>query len=125
MALSVDLRKRVIAAIEDGMRITDAAKSFQVGRKSIYRWLDLRKETASLAPKSGYQNGHSHKITDWEKFKKFANEYRHLTAPKMIIEWKKITNVDMSESVMQRALKKIGYTSKKNFWIHRSQRRKA
>ncbi len=121
MALSIDLRKRVIAAIEGGMRITDAAKSFQVARKSIYRWLDLRKETNSLAPKSGYQKGHSHKITDWEKFKKFASEHRHLTSPKMVIEWEKITGVLMSENVMQRALKKIGYTSKKNLWIRRSQ----
>lgn len=124
MALGIDLRKRVIAAIDNGMRITDAAKLFRVGRKSIYRWLDLRKETASLAPKSGYQKGHSHKITDWEEFKEFAKVHQHLTSLKMVIEWEKITNVHMSESVMQRALKKIGYTSKKNFWIHRSQRRK-
>lgn len=30
MVLSIDLRKRVIAAIDAGMRATDAAKSFQV-----------------------------------------------------------------------------------------------
>ncbi len=115
MAISVDLRKRVIAAVDEGMRITDVAKSFRVSRKGIYRWLDLRKKTSSLAPKSNYQKGHSHKITDWVKFEKFAYEHRHFTIPKMVIEWTKITHVRMSESVMQRALKKISYTSKKNF----------
>lgn len=117
MALSIDLRKRVIAAVDNGMRITDTAKSFQVSRKGIYRWLNLRKETNSLAPKSGYQKGHSHKITDWVKFEKFAKKHRHLIVRKMVIEWEKITHVHMSESVMKRALKKIGYTSKKNFWV--------
>jgi len=120
MVMSIDLRKRVIAAVDDGKRITDIAKLFQVKRRAIYRWLNLRKETNSLAPKTGYQKGHSHKITDWEKFKTFANDHRYLTIPKMTIEWKKITGVHVSKSVIQRALKKIGYTSKKNFWICRS-----
>lgn len=120
MALSIDLRKRVIAAVDGGMRVSDAAKSFQVGRKSIYRWLDLRKETNSLEPKAGYQKGHSHKITDWEQFREFAKTNRNLTSAKMAIEWEKITNVQISDTVIQRALKKIGYTSKKNFWIQRS-----
>lgn len=33
------------------------------------------------------------------------------------IKWKKLTNVGMSESVMLRALKKIGFTSKKKLLI--------
>ena len=87
MALGIDLRKRVIAAVDDGMRITDVAKLFKVGRNAIYNWLKLRQEVNSLAPKSGYQNGHSHKITDWEKFKEFAKENQHFTSLKMAIEW--------------------------------------
>jgi transposase len=121
MALGIDLRKRVIAAVDDGMRITDVAKLFKVGRNAIYNWLKLRQEVNSLAPKSGYQNGHSHKITDWEKFKEFAKENQHFTSLKMAIEWEKITNVCISDITIQRALKKIGYTSKKNFWLHRSE----
>ena len=120
MALSIDLRNRVITAVDNGMRITDAAKIFKVGRKAIYNWLKLRKETNSLAPKSGYQKGHSHKITDWEKFKDFAKTNQHLTSSKMAIKWEEINNIKVSDTVIQRALKKIGYTSKKNFWIHRS-----
>lgn len=118
MPLSIDLRKRVIAAVDDGMRITDAAKSFQICRKTIYHWLNLRKKTNNIAPKSGYQKGHSHKITDWNQFKEFVKINRHSTVAKMAIEWEKITNVRVSVSVMLRALKKIGYTSKKNFWLH-------
>jgi transposase len=124
MALSIDLRKRVIAAVDGGMRITDAAKTFQVGRRLIYTWLDLRKRTNSLSPKSGYQKGHSHKITDWDEFRKFIEKNSHRTVKGMIVEWTKANNNTVSESAMERWLKKIGYTSKKNFWIQRSQYRK-
>jgi transposase len=125
MALSVDLRERVIEAIEGGMRIVNAAKMFKIGRRSIYRWLDLKKETNSLAPKTCYQKGHSHKITDWENFKKFAEENRESSSPQMAKKWNMLTGSDVSDNVILKALKKIGYTSKKNFWVYRSQCRKA
>ncbi len=117
MAFSIDLRKRVIAAINNDMQITEAAKVFKVCRSVIYDWQNLLKTTNNLAPKTGYQKGHSHKIVDWDQFKMFVKKYKHCTSPQMIIEWKKLTNVDVSESVMLRALKKIGYTSKKKLLI--------
>ena len=113
MAYSVDLRERVMASIEGGMRVTETAKVFRVCRKTIYLWQNLLKTTDSLAPKSGYQNGHSHKITDWDQFKTFAEAHKYCSSSKMRVEWKRLTNVDVSESVILRALKKIGYTSKK------------
>ena len=72
MVYSIDLRKRVIAAIDNGMRITEAAKIFKVCRSVIYDWQDLFKTTNNIAPKSGYQKGHSSKITDWDQFKLFV-----------------------------------------------------
>lgn len=37
---SLDLRKKVIAFIENGNSITRAARVFNVARATIYRWLD-------------------------------------------------------------------------------------
>ncbi len=113
MAFSIDLRKRVIAAIDNGMQVTKAVEVFKVGRRTIYDWQELLKKTNSLAPKVGYQHGHSHKITDWDQFKTFAEKHKHRSAPQMKAEWKKLTDVDVSDDVILRALKKIGYTSKK------------
>ncbi len=113
MALSVDLRKRVITAIDEGMRPVDAAKLFKINRRTIYDWLSLRKETNNLEPKSGYQNGHSHAIKDWDQFKEFVENNKNCTIREMVVEWKKLTNATVVMSVIQRALKKIGYTSKK------------
>ena len=119
MPLSVDLRERVIAAVDKGMPKVTAAKTFGVSRRVVYNWLDLRRKTNSLDPKTGYQKGHSHKITDWDQFKLFAEKNKHKTVKKMIVEWEKQNNFTMSESVMERALKKINYTSKKNIWVYR------
>jgi len=113
MAFSVDLRERVVAAIDEGKCVADVAETFKVCRRVIYKWLDLREETNSLAPKFGYQKGHSHKITDWEKFRNFAENNQHCTANQMIERWAALTGVNMSDSVMERALHKINYTSKK------------
>lgn len=113
MPFSIDLRERVVASVDAGTRITDVAKLFKVSRRIIYDWLDLRKETNSLAPKFGYQKGHSHKITDWEQFRNFAENNQHCTVNQMIEKWAALTGTSMSDSVMERALHKINYTSKK------------
>ena len=121
MAFSVDLRERVVAAVDDGMSASEASTIFNVCIRVIYVWLDLRETAGSLEPKTGYQKGHSHTITDWDQFKKFVAAHCKSTSPQMIVEWEKLTQVKMSESVMLRALKKIGYTFKKNIWLCRSQ----
>ena len=120
MALSIDLRMRVIEAVDNGVHIDDAAKTFKVSRRVIYNWLELRKETNSLAPKAGYQKGHSHKVTDWESFRKFVEANKHRTVKGMIVEWEKLNNDTVSESAMENWLKKIDYTSKKNFRLYGS-----
>jgi len=115
MAYSIDLRERVIAAFDERKSPTTIAETFKICVRVIYNWLELRSETNSLKPKSGYQNGHSHKITDWDHFKLFAEKNKFCTVPMMIVKWKQFTNDDISKSVMYRSLKKINYTSKKNF----------
>lgn len=113
MAYSIDLRKRVMDAVDNGMQPTEAAKLFKVARRTIYKWIDLLKETNSLAPKEGYQKGHSHKITDWDEFEVFAESNKKCTVKVMVAKWEAQNAEKVSESVIERALKKINFTSKK------------
>lgn len=117
MAFSIDLRERVIAAVEAGMRPVEAAKLFKISRKVIYNWKNLLKKNNSLAPKVGYQNGHSHKIKDLVEFKKFAEAHQQCSAPQMVIQWEISTGIKVSESAMLKTLKKIDYTSKKKLSV--------
>jgi len=125
MPLSIDLRRRVIDAVDEGMYKSKAAEIFKVSRSVIYNWLKLRIKTQSLAPKVYYQKGHSHKIEDWNKFKIFAEKNKHKTIKEMAIEWKKLTNVKVSETTIQRALGKINYTSKKKLLTMQKQSKKS
>src|SRR5215210_5238164 len=57
-ALSVDLRERVIAAIETGTSRRQAAKRFGVGTASAIRWHDPFRQEGRIAPKlSGGDRG--------------------------------------------------------------------
>lgn len=51
-ALSVDLRERVVAAIEGGMSRRQAAARFGVSPASAVRWFSLVKETGNARPKA-------------------------------------------------------------------------
>lgn len=49
--LSMDLRRRLLAAIDDGMSCRSAAARFGVAPSTAIRWLAQRRETGSFAPK--------------------------------------------------------------------------
>jgi len=49
--LSMDLRSRLLAVIDDGMSCRSAAARFGVAPSTAIRWLAQRRETGSFAPK--------------------------------------------------------------------------
>ena len=61
---SVDLRKRVVAAIEGGMSRNQAAKQFGVAISTAIGWMQRMKETGSVAP--GQMGGHKPKAISGE-----------------------------------------------------------
>src|SRR3546814_20209856 len=86
-AYSYDLRIRVIEAVDEGQSITKVSKGFKVGRATIYNWLKLRNEQGHLKSKENWQQGHSHKITDLEKFKTFVEENEEKTLVELAEAW--------------------------------------
>jgi transposase len=50
-ALSIDLRERVVAAVDGGMSRRQAAVHFGVSPSSAIRWVDQQRKQGSLAPK--------------------------------------------------------------------------
>lgn len=51
-AYSVDLRERVVAAVDKGLAKGDVAEAFAVSVRTINRYLRLRRETESLGPRA-------------------------------------------------------------------------
>jgi transposase len=65
---SLDLRKRVVAAIKGGMSRNQAAKQFGIAISTSINWAKLEKETGSIRP--GQMGGHKPKAisgghADW------------------------------------------------------------
>jgi transposase len=61
---SVDLRKRVVAAIEGGMSRNRAAKQFGVAISTAVGWMQRVEQTGSVAP--GQMGGHKPKAISGE-----------------------------------------------------------
>ena len=52
MALAMDLRVRVLAAIDEGLSCRAAAVRFGVAPSTAIRWFEQRRATGSFAPRS-------------------------------------------------------------------------
>lgn len=61
-ALSLDLRERVIAAIEAGASCRQAAERFGVGAASAIRWYARFRQEGQIAPKPMGGDRHSEKV---------------------------------------------------------------
>ena len=107
MPYSMDLRKRVVAAVKGGMKQTEASKVYAICRKTLYSWLKLEATTGSLEPITGFQKGHSHGITELEAFRSFVDAHPDYTQEEIAAHF------SVGSSTVGRTLKKIHYTRKK------------
>lgn len=112
---SLDLREKVVQLVESGVSHTAAAKIFNISRLTIGSWIRLKRTTGLIKAKEGYQKGHSQKITDLEAFKQFAEQNKHDSLRTLE---QKLGN--MSDTTIGRAMKKIGYSKKKELWVQRT-----
>lgn len=107
-AYSIELRLRVIKAVEVGIRISKVSKLFNVSRDTIYKWKKLKDKQGTLEAATGYQKGHSHKIKDSESFKEFFKANMNKTSKELAKQWDNISSV-----TILRQIRKLGYSYKK------------
>ena len=106
-----ELRKRAMLAISEGERIKEVSKRFIIGRNTLYKWKKLQQETGSVTPRLGYQRGHSHIIKDQKLFKEFLEANSSKTSQELANLW----GAKVSATTIRAAIKKLGYSYKKNF----------
>ena len=61
-ALSPDLRRRVVAAVADGLSHAAAAERFQVSASSVSRWRALLREKGDVRPAAMGGDRKSHRV---------------------------------------------------------------
>jgi transposase len=100
------------------MKRYEASAAFNISRNTINTWFQRRAETGDFQPKEREQQEKRQKIRDWEKFQAFVEENGDKTQAEMANLWED----EISERTIGRALKKIGFTRKKNLWLPRKGR---
>ena len=111
-AYSVDLRVRVLAAIDGGLSKMQAHKTFQVSRSTIDDWLRVREKTGSVQA-TPRQPGARRGLAHQQGFAAFAQRYQHSTLEQMRLAWEQQTQQRVSTMSFSRALRQQGYTRKK------------
>ena len=116
---SVDLRKKILSALKNGVTATSLSELFQIDRKTIYNWQRKLKNLESLDPAKSGPKFLSGKIRDLKAFKKFVEQKPDRSSSEIAEDWG-----DISSSTIRRYLKIIGFTNKKKFWLQKSLRKK-
>ena len=124
--LSVDLRKRIVAAYDRGSLTRDqVAELFQVGRASVNRLVRRFRETGGVEP-SPHSGGRSSKVTRRGENAVVAivEERPDATLPELVELFRQATRTDVSTSTMSRALARLGFTRKNRLWSPPSKARR-
>lgn len=103
MRCSSDLRKRVIDFVRGGGGKAEAARRFQVGRASVYRWVNAPDGLRYRCPGP---RGPRH--LDWEALRRQVQEHSEMT------QQERARQFGVSRHCIGYALQKMGLSRKKN-----------
>ena len=110
---SVDLRRRIVSAVESGMSKARVARTFSVSLSSVKRYLNKAQRGESLAPKK--RPGSAPKLD--EKASKLLEDHLrerpYLTLQDRCEYIELMTGLSVSRSTMCRAIARMGSTRKK------------
>lgn len=114
---SEDLRKAAVAAYRQGHQSqNDIASIFGIHYNTLKNWLRMDEKGIEQKPQG---KGHRPNILENKHLEIIRNEIikdNSLT----VKELRKIVGIDCSEGVYQRALKKLGFSYKKNVYALKS-----
>lgn len=112
-AYSLDLRTRVLDAIDGGMPRAKAVQVFQVSLGSIKRWLAQRRTTGSCAPK--LRPGKTATITPAQhatlRFQ--LDQFPDATLQEHAERWNADHDTTLSSWTLGRAIRRLGFSRKK------------
>src|SRR5215203_1502697 len=111
---SVDLRERLLGAIDAGLSQAEASRLFGVGTSTISRWRQQRRDTGSLAPKArpGRRPAIGPEHGDALQAQVAADPDATLAAH--CTRWAEAHGVTLSVATMSRAIRRLGITLKKS-----------
>ena len=111
---SEDLRERVVRAVVIGTPRAEVAATFAVSVPTIERWLRLKRETGSLAPRPVPGPVAVKTEAVMAALPERLVEHADATLEEHCSWWRGVSGVQVSTATMSRALSRLGQTWKKS-----------
>jgi transposase len=117
-AYSIDLRQRIVAAVERGMRRSDVAATFGVSLSTIKRLLARRRRDGADTLAAQIPSGRRRTITPDQHAAWWAQLERHrdVTIATHTHLWNATHGTEVSQWTVGRAIRRLGWTRKKRRW---------
>ena len=115
---SIDLRERVLQALDEGLSKSAAHRLFHISRSTVDHWLALREQTGSLAPRA-VRSTRTRQLQG-AAFEEFVRAQSHATLGEMSQAWQQQTGVSLTAMSFSRALRRLGWSRKKRVGVTRS-----
>ena len=113
-AYSEDLRERVVRAVAIGTPRDEVAATFVVSSATITRWLRLKRETGSLAPKPVPGPVAVKTAAVMAALPARLAAHADATLAEQCSWWREASGVEVSTATMSRALTRLGCSRKKS-----------
>jgi transposase len=125
-AYSKDLRLRVLAALDRGMPRKEVVKTFGVSIATIGRYLRRRREGMDLAPRpsTGRTPTILANLQQKRALWKQLEQNDTATLEQHCELWEQRWGVRVSIATMSRAIRKLGWSRKKDRWVPPSETKK-
>ena len=116
-AYSLDLRERIVRAVDEGQSQRAAARRFGVGVSSVKRYLQHRQRRGSLQrrpiPGGVRRIGRDQEVVLWARLEAEPEG----TLAEHCAWWEQTQGQRVSIATMARAIGRIGWTRKKDRWV--------
>lgn len=113
MAYSLDLRRRIVDAVEEGQKHQDVAARFKVGVATVRRYLS-RSRAGALAAKAPPGRSALIPAEAYELLKDQVRQHNDATLAKHCKHWEEQQGVKVSVVAMCRTLQRAGLSRKKD-----------
>lgn len=114
-AYSVDLRERVLSALDRGMSRSEVVSTFQVSLASLKRWYAARRDTGDFSPQHP-SGGFEPTITpdQHEHLRTQVAAFPDATLAEHATRWNAVHATTLSQWTIGRAIRLLGLTRKKS-----------
>ena len=116
-AYSLDLRTKILDAVDGGMGKAAAARLFGVSRSTIKRYVALRRDTGGLGPRprpgKEARLGRAYDPALWAQL----DAHPDATLEEHCLLWEGGQGMRVSAATMSRAISRLGWTRKKRRWV--------